>query len=345
MIPAHGRWPKPREQLDPYGVWVAEVMLQQTQLAVMLPFWWRWTERWPDLASLAGASEHDVLMLWQGLGYYARARRLHQGARQLMAWGGWPPEPVGWLALPGVGRSTAGGIVSSAFDLPWPILDGNVRRVLARLNAWPRPPARDPARFWQFSEQLLDSRRPRDINQALMDLGAMVCTPRQPRCSGCPWRGSCAAYAAGNPARFPVKDAPRSVPFQVIGVGVVLNEAGDVLIDQRRPEGLLGGLWEFPGGKQEPGESITSTIARELLEELAIVVEVGDELISLDHTYSHRRLRFVVHLCRWLDGEPRPLASQQVRWVAPTRLAEFPFPAANARIIAALQERLGLAPA
>jgi A/G-specific adenine glycosylase len=137
-----------------------------------------------------------------------------------------------------------------------------------------------------------------------------------------------------------VKDTPRTLPFQVIGVGVVLDDQGRVLIDQRLNEGLLGGLWEFPGGKQEPGESIGDTIARELREELAIEVEVGEELISLEHAYSHKRLRFVVHLCRWKSGSPQPLESQQVRWVAPDELDGFPFPAANARIIAALRERL-----
>lgn len=342
MVTSRGRWPEPGESLDPYGIWVAEIMLQQTQLAVMLPYWRRWIERWPDREALAGADGHDLLLLWQGLGYYARARRLHQGAHQLVAADAWPRDLKGWMALPGVGRSTAGSILSSAFNLPWPILDGNVRRVLARLVAWPGPPARAPARFWDLSSDLLDRQRPRDFNQALMDLGATVCTPRQPRCDSCPWHDACAAYAAGDPARFPVKDAPHPVPFQVIGVGVVFNDAGDVLIDQRLDEGLLGGLWEFPGGKQEPDEPITATIVRELQEELAITVEVGDELISLDHAYSHRRLRLVVHLCRWLDGEPQPLASQQVRWVAPARLGEFPFPAANGRIIAALQARLGL---
>jgi len=129
----------------------------------------------------------------------------------------------------------------------------------------------------------------------------------------------------------------------MIGVGVVFNAAGQVLIDQRPNEGLLGGLWEFPGGKQEPGEPIEATIARELREELAIEVAVGEALITLDHAYSHKRLRFVVHLCRWRSGEPQPLASQQVRWVAPAELHNFPFPAANARIIAALMERLSLA--
>jgi A/G-specific adenine glycosylase len=137
-----------------------------------------------------------------------------------------------------------------------------------------------------------------------------------------------------------VKDATRTVPFQVIGVGVVLNGAGEVLIDQRLNEGLLGGLWEFPGGKQEPDEALEATIGRELREELAIEAEVGEELISLEHAYSHKRLRFVVHLCRWVSGEPQPLASQQVRWVRPDQLDAYPFPAANARIIAALRRRL-----
>jgi A/G-specific adenine glycosylase len=349
--PVHGRhaipWklrpdgspPADGEDLDPYGVFVAEMMLQQTQLRVALPYWWRWMAAFPDLQALAAAEEHDLLLCWQGLGYYSRARRLHQGARQLRGQP-WPRDLAGWLALPGIGRSTAGSILSSAFDLPFAILDGNVKRVLARLTACPRPPARELRGFWHLSESLLDAQRPRAFNQALMDLGATVCTPCRPDCGACPWQEHCAAYAAGDSAAYPVKDAPRPLPFQVIGVGVVLNGAGEVLIDQRLNEGLLGGLWEFPGGKQEPGEPIAATIRRELREELAIEVEVGEELITLEHAYSHKKLRFVVHLCSWRRGEPRPLASQQVRWVRPGQLTDFPFPAANARIIAALQARL-----
>ena len=349
-----GSTPRSSDLLDPLATWVAEVMLQQTQLQVVLPYWQRWMQAFPTLEALAAADEHDVLLLWQGLGYYSRARRLLAGARLMQEQiaartaapgasadpAAWPQDLATWLALPGIGRSTAGSILSSAFNQPHAILDGNVKRVLARLSASPRPPARDLPGLWQRSELLLDPQRPREFNQALMDLGATVCTPRQPRCGHCPWQQHCAAYAAGNPADYPVKDAPRELPFQVIGVGVVRNDAGEVLIDQRLNEGLLGGLWEFPGGKQEPGEAIEATIRRELEEELAIAVEVGEELITLEHAYSHKRLRFVVHLCRWLSGDPQPLAAQQVRWVEPGRLEEFPFPAANARIIAALQQRL-----
>jgi A/G-specific adenine glycosylase len=345
---ADGSQPEPGESLCALSTWIAEVMLQQTQLQVVLPYWQRWTRAFPTLEALAGAEQEQVLLLWQGLGYYSRARRLHQGARQLLEQGSmgadpWPRSLEAWLALPGIGRSTAGSILSSAFDLPFAILDGNVKRVLARLIASPRPPARELAELWWLSEQLLDPQRPRAFNQALMDLGATVCTPRNPACGSCPWRGHCAAYAAGTPAEYPVKDAPRALPFQVIGVGVVFNDRGQVLIDQRLEEGLLGGLWEFPGGKQEPGEAIEATIARELREELAIEVAVGEALIRVDHAYSHKRLRFEVHCCRWLSGEPQALACQQWRWVDPADLGNYPFPAANARIIAALQQHLAAA--
>ena len=335
MFTPVGCWPTAAEDLDPYGIWIAEVMLQQTQLAVALPYWERWMAAFPTLEALADASLDQVRLQWQGLGYYSRARRLHQAA-QILVGRPWPRTLEGWLDLPGIGRTTAGSILSSAFNAPLPILDGNVKRVLARLTAHPRPPARDEAHFWRWSEALLDAVRPRDTNQALMDLGATLCTPRSPSCERCPWRLHCAAYASGDPCRWPVTDAPKPLPFQVIGVGVVLNEAGEVLIDQRLEGGLLGGMWEFPGGKQEEGETIEACISRELREELAIEVMVCELLISVDHAYSHKKLRFVVHLCSWLSGEPQPLASQQVRWVRPDQLNDYPFPAANARIIEAL---------
>ena len=330
-----GEHPAPDQELDPYSIWIAEVMLQQTQLAVVLPYWERWMVVFPSVEALAAATLDEVRLQWQGLGYYSRARRLHKAA-QLLVSGPWPRTLEGWMALPGIGRTTAGSILSSSFNAPLPILDGNVKRVLARLTAHPRPPARDDALFWRWSEALLDPVRPRDTNQALMDLGATLCIPRQPDCHRCPWQTHCAAYAAGDPRRWPVTDAPKPLPFQVIGVGVVLNAAGEVLIDQRLEEGLLGGMWEFPGGKQEQGETIETCIARELKEELGIAVTVGAALITVDHAYSHKKLRFVVHLCDWVSGEPQPLASQQVRWVWPEDLGNYAFPAANARIIEAL---------
>ena len=338
MFNAVGVWPDADQQLNPYGIWIAEVMLQQTQLAVALPYWTRWMAAFPTVEALAAASLDEVRLKWQGLGYYSRARRLHETALLLVG-GPWPRSLEEWMTLPGIGRTTAGSILSkclqsSAADSGWQRQKG-----AGEIDLYPRPPARDEALFWHWSEALLDPLRPRDTSQALMDLGATLCKPRSPSCERCPWQLHCAAYASGDPCRWPVTDAPKALPFQVIGVGVVLNAAGEVLIDQRLEEGLLGGMWEFPGGKQEQGETIETCIARELKEELGIAVTVGAELITVDHAYSHKKLRFVVHLCDWISGEPQPLASQQVRWVRPDDLSNYAFPAANAKIIEALMKK------
>ena len=202
MFKPAGGWPEADHPLDPYGIWIAEVMLQQTQLAVALPYWERWMAMFPTLEALAAASLDQVRLQWQGLGYYSRARRLYEAA-QLLVNSPWPHALEGWMALPGIGRTTAGSILSSAFNAPTPILDGNVKRVLARLTAHPRPPARDDAQFWRWSEALLDPLRPRDVNQALMDLGATLCTPRSPSCHRCPWQTHCAASLPMTPAAGP----------------------------------------------------------------------------------------------------------------------------------------------
>ncbi len=341
--------PMPGEVIDPYPIWVAEVMLQQTQLKTVLPYWEKWMETFPTLVDLANADEQEVLLIWQGLGYYLRARRLHQaaiilldsmGCKQSLDPHSWPKDLESWLALPGIGRSTAGSIISSAFDSPSSILDGNVKRIFARLIGSSKPLSKDKERLWNLSEQFLDRELPRQFNQALMDLGAMVCTSKKPRCEICPFKRNCIAYSSKQPANFPVKDLKKYLPVSVIGIGVVLNADGDVLIDQRLNDGLLGGMWEFPGGKQEIGESIEITIKRELREELAIEVEVQECLIVLDHAYSHMKLHFVVHICKWIAGVPQPLASQQVKWIKPEELFDYPFPAANTKIIGALLKHI-----
>ncbi len=344
-----GTNPQHGQELDPYRIWIAEIMLQQTQLKVMLPYWEKWMHVFPTLQSLNQASEQEVLLLWQGLGYYSRARRIYQAAKQLLDLIGeddpcepssWPHELETWMSLPGIGKTTAGSIISSAFDIRGVLLDGNVKRVLGRLVANSSPEKESISALWKLSELLLDLKKPRQFNQALMDLGAVVCKPRNPNCFDCPWNTFCIAYSSQSPTDFPVKGSNTLPPRQVIGVGIVFNSSQEVLIDQRLNDGLLGGLWEFPGGKQEPNESIEETIVRELKEELAIEVQVGELLISLEHSYSHKRLCFVVHLCRWLAGEPQPLQSQQFRWVKPNTLAKYPFPAANSKIIAALHNHL-----
>lgn len=329
-----------RHTRDPYAIWVSEIMLQQTQVKTVIPYYERWLDQLPTLPDLARADQQRVLKLWQGLGYYARARNLHRAAQLVLEQyqGQFPQQVEIVLTLPGIGRTTAGGILSAAFNQPVAILDGNVKRVLARLIALPVPPNRAIAQLWQASETLLDPIQPRDFNQALMDLGATVCTPTAPNCCQCPWNSHCQAHASGLASTLPMTETRAPLPHKIIGVAVIWNDQGQILIDRRRQEGLLGGLWEFPGGKLEPQETIEACIQREIREELGIEIEVGDRLIVVDHTYSHFRVSLNVHHCRHLTGEPQPIECDEVRWVSLAEIDQFPFPKANEQIIAALRE-------
>lgn len=330
-----------RRSRDPYAIWISEIMLQQTQVLTVIPYYTRWLEQFPTLQSLAAADQQAVLKAWEGLGYYARARNLQRAAQAIVEQfqGQFPQHLDEALSLPGIGRTTAGGILSAAFDRPTAILDGNVKRVLARLIALQRPPAKAMDDLWTLSERLLDPGRPRDFNQALMDLGAMVCTPRQPSCLRCPWQPDCQAYNLNSVTKIPMREASDPLPHKQIGVAVIWNAAAEILIDRRKPEGLLGGLWEFPGGKLEAGESVQDCIRREVQEEMGIEVAVGDHLITLDHAYTHFKVTLQVYHCQHLAGEPQAIECDEIRWVMLQELDQYPFPKANGRIIDALRHQ------
>ena len=344
-----GSIPQSGESLSPYGIWVAEVMLQQTQLKVVIPYWEKWMKVFPSLTSLTEADLENVLMLWQGLGYYSRANRIHQSSKILIDFVGknkdqdpysWPNGIEQWMSLPGIGRSTAGSIISSAFDLPTPILDGNVKRILSRLLAIEEKTNKCEKKLWECSSFLISTTSPRNFNQALMDLGAKICTPKKPSCSICPIQKICIAYTKYDPDNFPIKEMTKIKPLQEIGIGLVFNKNSELLIDQRLESSSMGGMWEFPGGKKKSEESIEKTIERELKEELGIIVKVGEKLLSFEHAYTHKRLNFTVHICEWISGDPKPLASQKLLWVPPSKLFDFPFPAANTKIISELHKHL-----
>ncbi len=330
-----------RQSRDPYSLWVSEVMLQQTQVKTVMPYYERWLNLFPTIEGLAIAEQQQVLKAWEGLGYYARARNLHRAAQVIVSHhdGVFPDRLVDVIQLPGIGRTTAGGILSAAFNQPVAILDGNVKRVLARLVALQMPPNRALADLWQLSEVLLDQQQPRDFNQAIMDLGATVCTPHQPLCPICPWKEHCQAYNQGIQAKLPMSETRAPLPHKSIGVAVIWNDRGQILIDRRRQEGLLGGLWEFPGGKVEAGETIEACIQREIREELGIEIAVGDRLIVVDHAYSHFRVTLNVHHCRYISGEPQAIECDEVRWVTLADIDRYPFPKANVQIIDALRTK------
>jgi A/G-specific adenine glycosylase len=331
-----------RQTQDPYAIWVSEIMLQQTQVKTVLPYYPRWLQQFPDVFALAEADQQQVLKAWQGLGYYSRARNLHRAAQQIVQehQGRFPDQLDVVLKLPGIGRTTAGGILSAAFNQPTAILDGNVKRVLARLTALRVPPAQAQRQLWELSEALLDRTAPRDFNQALMDLGATVCTPRRPDCDSCPWATVCQAHLHNLQSSLPMREASAPLPHKLIGVAVIWNEQGQILIDKRPQKGLLGGLWEFPGGKLEPPETVAECIRREIREELGIEIEVGDRLITVEHAYTHFKVTLMVHHCRHRSGEPQPIECDEVRWVTLDEIDHYPFPKANVQIIAALRQQV-----
>ena len=346
---ADGLLPKEQEILPVYPIFVAEVMLQQTQLKVVLPFWEKWIEAFPTLLDLALASEEDILLHWQGLGYYSRVHRMHSASKQLIQILGnhysiekdlWPTDIDSWITLPGIGRTTAASIISSAFNVPQAILDGNVIRILARLFGMKEVIPNHIESFWELSMLLLDHQSPRNFNQALMDLGATICTRNKPKCSDCPLQNYCFAYDEGDPLKFPLRKPRKVMQSLVIGIGIVINNSGQVLIDQRQSNQSMAGLWEFPGGKNELDELIEDTIERELYEELGIKVKVKEKIIEFDHLYTNKKLHFVVYICKIISGNPKPLASVQIKWVLPSELSNYPFPAANQKMISALKSYL-----
>ncbi len=329
-----------RRTRDPYHIWLSEIMLQQTQVKTVLDYYRRFLEKYPTVGDLAAAPLTDVLKLWEGLGYYARCRNLHKAAGIIVQdYGGQFPQTLEAVEkLPGIGRSTAGAILTFAAGQRHPLLDGNVKRVLSRVFDIDQDIAQaGPTRhLWQQSTDLLDAAEdPYAFNQGIMELGALLCLPQNPRCMLCPVQTSCQAFARGTQAERPVKAARKALPHHVIAVGVLWHE-GRVFIQQRPAEGLLGGLWEFPGGKQEAGESLQETVRREIREELGLDVAVEDPICTVKHAYTHFRITLHAFHCRAQGGEPRPSACQQWQWVSPGQLEEFAFPKANKTVLEAV---------
>lgn len=313
---------------DPYAIWVSEIMLQQTRVETVIPYFERWMDRFPTVQSLADAPLQEVLAFWEGLGYYSRARNLYRAANKVQAMGGKIPSTAEELRkLPGIGRYTAAAIASIAFDESIAALDGNIRRVLARVfNV--EEPARSPAgeaRLWKLVDLHLPGEAAGDYNQAMMDLGATICTPRSPNCSGCPLSEMCLAYQLGVQEQRPVSLPKQAIPHYQVAAAV-LERGGSYLITQRPLKGLLGGLWEFPGGKQEPGETLTQCLERELLEELGIKVNVREALNVYRHAYTHFRVTVHSFRCSWQNGSPEPecLQVQDLAWVKSNELEKYP---------------------
>lgn len=293
-----------RDEVSPYRTLVSELMLQQTRVDTVVPYFERFMRDFPTVEALAAAPLEAVLERWAGLGYYSRARNLHLAAQAVVARGGFPATVEGLQALPGIGPYTAGAVGSIALGLDAPVVDGNVERVLCRVNAWAEDPARIKARLWAEAARHLPRGEAGDYNQALMELGATVCAPRAPRCVVCPLAPGCAGR--GDPERYPAK-APKSPIPETRWTAVVAWDEGRLLLARRPATGLLGGLWEPPMGEGEDPAAM-------LRARLGMRVEAVEEVGTVIHVFSHRRQRTRVWRAR-VSGPPAPVDYADARWV------------------------------
>ena len=331
-----------RQGRSAYSVWISEIMLQQTRSEQARPYFERFMERFPTINELARGTIDEVLLQWQGLGYYARARNLH-GAAQLVVrehGGTFPSTMDEARRLPGVGPYTASAVLSIAYGVPHAAVDGNVVRVISRMFAIDLDPRSSAGgrTISDLAERLLDRDRPGDFNEAMMELGATVCLPAEPDCDQCPVSGFCRAFATRTTDRFPVTRPRERVPHFDVAVSVVIRAPDEVLIQRRPHEAMLGGLWEFPGGKRRDGEDLRDTCRREMYEELGIEVEPLNLVCTVRHAYSHFKITLHAFESRIRSGSPRSANGQPLAWVQLDHLDEFAFPVASLKIIEAIRQ-------
>lgn len=321
---------------DSYAVWVSEIMLQQTRVEAVIPYFVRWMQRFPTIQALAAAPEHDVLVAWEGLGYYSRARNLHKAAKIIAGehGGQLPTEIIELRKLPGIGRYTAAAIASIAFGQDAATLDGNLKRVLARVFdiALPADSAEGENILWQLAETHLPPGRASDYNQALMDLGATICLPRNPRCLVCPAQEICLAREQGIQEQRPVKKPKPLIPRKLKAAAVIILD-GKTLLNRRPARGLLGGLWEFPAAEVETDSADSLTTAVETA--YALKVTPLTRLPEIQHAYTHFRLKESPWLCQLAA----PLVDSPLQWIPLSKLDSYPMGKVDRQIAEQLTSR------
>jgi len=328
-----------RRSADPYAIWVSEILLQQTQVTTAEPYYKGFLRKFPTVQTLANAPLDDVLKAWEGLGYYARARNLHRAAQQVvLKFNGTLPQTIKELrTLPGIGAYTAGAIASIAFGLDEPVLDGNVTRVLCRVFRVRDNPKESATQesLWRLARALIPSGQASTFNQALMDLGATVCVPKQPRCLSCPLYDRCSARKHNEQAQLPFKAKRTPTPHHHLAVGVVWKD-DRLLLVQRPTDQLLGGLWEFPGGKLKANESKQRALARHL-EALGVRIRVKAPIASVKHAFTHFRITMHAFACTYVSGTLERKGVANLAWVSVDDLDRYALPKATHKVIAALK--------
>lgn len=330
-----------RETEDPYHIWVSEVMLQQTQVKKVLEYYQKFINRFPTVERLAEASLHQLLKTWEGLGYYARARNLHKAA-QIVAKdlkGEIPVDYATFRKLPGVGEYIAAAVQSIAFNIPYAVVDGNVKRLLARLFLIKLPINQSASGkvFQEKADLLLDQSAPGNFNQAMMELGATVCRPKSPTCIVCPVNTTCLAFQNAQQEEFPVKRKSKRLPEYHIVAGII-HKNNQMLITQRKLDGLLGGLWEFPSGRIQSKENVQQACRRAIREETSLCVDPIEYLTRVKHAYTHFKVVIDVFHCHYQSGEVVLSQAVDYRWITVDQIEQFPFPRSNHKFIPLLKQ-------
>ncbi len=327
-----------RNTYSPYHVWISEIMLQQTQMERGVSYFLRWIERFPDIAAVAEANEEDILKLWEGLGYYKRARNLHTTARIIMdSHGGQVPEDHKvLLSLPGIGPYTASAISSIAFNNDIPVIDANVERVFSRLFDIDTPPKKviTKKRMGEMAWALLTPGKSRAFNQALMDFGSLVCVSKNPLCQECPLSDHCLALLCEVVHERPIPILGKKIIPIEMATGILFNK-NMVFIQKRLENDIWGGLWEFPGGRLEDGEQPDEAVVREYLEETELQVKVHEKITAVIHHYTRYKVILHCFTCKLLQENPRPVlhAAQEGKWILPENLSDYGFPAGHRKLI------------
>jgi len=316
-----------RRTSDPYAIWVSEIMLQQTRVETVIPYYQRWLIELPTLQALVLADQDQVLKLWEGLGYYSRALNLHKAANLIVKNfnGNLPEDTKALESLPGIGRYTAGAIASIAFDHHAPILDGNIKRVFSRLFniSTPLKTSETEKELWRIAGNLLPADNPGEFNQALMELGALVCLPNNPDCNCCPLQNDCLANQFNLQGDLPVRVEKSPQPHLQV-TAAVIKKGGQVLLAKRPSKGLLGGMWEFPGGKQEKNETLPEALEREIKEELDATIKVGEHLGTYQHAYTHYKVTLHAYQCRLVSEDLKMKYHTDLVWTSLETIHSYP---------------------
>ena len=321
---------------DPYRIWVSEIMLQQTQVNKVVGYYENFVNRFPDIQTLASASLQDVLKVWEGLGYYARARNLHKAAQLIIKDfnGEIPKDYISFRSLPGVGDYSASAVMSIAFNQLYAAVDGNIKRVLSRLFLldYPVNDSSSTKDFQEKADSLLDFDDPGNFNQAMMELGATVCRPQSPTCVVCPVNGFCKAFKEGLQNEYPFRLQTQKTPEHNIAAGIIYK-GSDVLIVQRPLDGLLGGLWEFPNGNLNKGESSDAACIRHITESTNLSVSNLNYITQVKHAYTHFKITVDAFECEYIHGDLQLNGPIDAKWIKVAELKDFPLPKATHKII------------